>query len=365
MHTLDLSDTGMTDDGASALFAAMKTQEVLQRLLMANNKVTDVGGILLANLLKTNTNLVVLSSRNNELKDETAEALLEAMQTNTSLADVDVGYNDFSYRICMKLAQVIEEHKRSLNSNAEEVAIRHVEWLKQEEQRLLGFREAIKQEEAIVHEVTDTRDGKLSELEQLKQVKGAELGSAEAELQSTRDKYETVSDDRRTQMEEFNQTKMQLEVRQTHAVGLSQSQSSKKQGAQVKKQKLEASMKDKAGKNAKEIEALNKELEVLKEQIVAAIEMAEMRKKMLLDEEAPDSEHIESAKPKSRRKSKVKRPSFVGPTTPRRTERTAAERPKPKTPRKKSTVERLASDLVDGDEKPIVRPKTALARTRK
>ncbi|OHT03965.1 hypothetical protein TRFO_28619 [Tritrichomonas foetus] len=293
--SLDLSDTIICDDSAASLSVVLKTHPSLQRLSLATNRITDASGVLIAKALATNPSLVVLSLKNNELRDETALALLESLSKNTTISDLDISYNDFSYRSYVKLSQMIEEHKHTLNSNIAEVATKHIEWLKSEEQRLFKYREDIAEQTEIVENTTGQRNLKQEELRNLIARKTEETNTIQAELDEVKAQYDKVAEERRGQLQEYNDLKMAYDGKHTHAQTQFTSLASKRQLAETRVRKAEKQRKVQSEENAKLMQALKDQLNDAREQLKTAINDALAAKKMILDEEERQKEEARLA----------------------------------------------------------------------
>ena len=290
MISLDLSDTAMCDEAASKLAVVLKTHPSLQKLYIATNRITDDGGVMIAKALATNNALVVLSMKNNELRDDTAFALLESLSHNTTISDLDISYNDFSYRSYVKLQQTIEDHKHVLNSNIAEVATKHIEWLKSEEQKLFKYREDIAEQTEIVENETGKRDFKKIELRNLISRKTEETNKIQAELDAVKANYDQISDERRGKQQEYNDLKMSYEGKHSHLQTQFSTLASKRQQIQARVSKAEKARKAQAEENSKLLIDLKSQLNDAREQLKAAINDALEAQKIILEEEARKKE---------------------------------------------------------------------------
>ncbi|KAK8892054.1 hypothetical protein M9Y10_029276 [Tritrichomonas musculus] len=321
IQSIDLSDTIMGDDSASSLAAVIREHTSLQKLLLAGNRITDEGGVLIAKALTTNTSLVVLSMKNNELKDETANAFLEALTKNTTISDLDVSYNDFSYRSYVKLTQTIEEHKHTLNSNIAEIATKHIDWLKSEEQRLFKYREEIAEQIEIVENTTGERNLKQEELRNLIRMKTDETNKIQKELDDIKADYDQIADERRGKQQEFNDIKMNYEGKHSHLQTQLTSLSQKRQHAQTRLLKSEKARKDQAAENEKLMAELKGKLNDAREQLKAAINVALDTKKSMLEEEQRQEEEKRLAeiaqKKAAKKKNSKKKKKNEKPQQPR------------------------------------------------
>jgi chromosome segregation ATPase len=264
------------------------------------------------------------------------------------------------------LSQTIEEHKRTLNSNVADVATRHIDWLKEEERRLFSYRDEIKKQEGAVASITAERDMKRIELANLKQRKQAETDQAQSELDDIRAKYDEVSEERRTQQQEFNDVKMQLEMKQAAALSTFQNLATKRQQLQSRLSRTEAQKREQIDQNAKLIASLKQELIDLRDQLHASIDNTLTAKKMLLEDEEREREEQRLAEEAAKPPPEAKPPGKKG--------RKASPKKEKKEKKKKQGTDiapaPLASDVIGqkpgGTEGPVpkARPKTALAKTK-
>ena len=357
LQTLDLSEVEMEDRGAVALAGVIATHPSLQKLYLGTNRITDTGGVQLAQALTHNTNLVVFSMRNNDLKDDTADALLEALVTNTTLNELDVTYNNFSYKSYVKLSQTIDEHKRTISSNVAEVAERHIEWLKEEEQKLFEFRDEIRKQEEIIEATMGERNLKQQELANLKRMKQDETDKIQENLNAVIAEYEGLVEERRAEQQNFNDQKLRMDSKQSVALSNYQTLAAKRQNAQSRLAKAEQKRKEQFDTNSEMIAGLKQQLRDLRDQLQSVIGDNLTAKKLMIEEEErrKEEERQEAAARKSARKAARAKSSA------RRNAPKASPRP-------------LVADILGGTpaEKPEApttsarkRPKTGLARAKR
>jgi chromosome segregation ATPase len=349
--SLNLSDVGMMDEGASAFAAAISTNPSLQRLYLASNKITDNGGALLGKALMQNKNLAVFSLRNNELRDATAEALLECLAANTTVSDLDVSYNDFSYRASVKLMQTIEDHKKALNSNVADIAARHVEWLREEEERLFDYRAEIQRQEAAIENITRRRDDRLAELARLKAQMQAETDQTQAELAEVRAQYDTLSDERRDLQQDYNNRKQDIEMRQAVCAATFHTLATKRQYAQVRVSRAESRRREVTEEHKNLMHKLKQEMINLYDQLQAAVQDALSAQVMMLEQEERQKEEQRlaeaAANPDPRRSGKKKK-------TPKKGKKESEQRPSAEATPPPATPEAKA----------VSRARTALAKAK-
>lgn len=293
--SLDLSDTITTDEGASTLSVVLKDHPSLQKLYLATNRISDESGVLIAKALVTNNVLSSLSLKNNELRDDTAVAFLDTLSKNTTISELDVAYNDFSYRSYVKLTQMIEEHKHTLNSNIADFANKHIEWLKSEEQRLFKYREDIAEQSDIVENTTSERNLKQEELKNLIIRKTDETNKVQGELDEIKEHYDKVAEERRDMQQKYNDIKMSYEGKHSNLQNQFTNLSQKRQHAQARVAKAEKTRVEQREENAKIMGDLKQQLNDAREQLKAAINYAMQAKKDLLDEEERQKEEARQA----------------------------------------------------------------------
>jgi vacuolar-type H+-ATPase subunit I/STV1 len=187
-----------------AFAEVLRVNTALQRLYVERNTLTDESAVRFATALEANSTLAVLSLADNELHDGTADALLKAMQVNTTLSHLDIGCNDFGCQAYVHLMKMIEQKQRLLAANIEEIAQRHINWLKEEEVRLFQLRSEIRQRTA---EVASAREVSAASTETLKEMvteKKAQADAARATLEEL-DKNLAATENLRRQSAALNE----------------------------------------------------------------------------------------------------------------------------------------------------------------
>lgn len=125
LQHLDLTSTSISDDGAEAIFEALRTNTTLTELVLAENTLTSKslraaaqvltlhnstlrhldltctevgndGARVLAGILMLNTSLRTLTLRDAQIGDEGATALSKALRHNTTLEMLDLEQNSFT-----------------------------------------------------------------------------------------------------------------------------------------------------------------------------------------------------------------------------------------------------------------------------
>lgn len=296
LTSLDLTETHLNDSGAKHIATMIETHQNLQRLILAQNKITDEGGYPIATALAKNTALSHLSLSDNELKDKTADAILNSLKTNTTIADIDVSYNDFSCMSYVLLKRMIEEHKKTLNSNVHEIVEKHIDYLKGEEQKLFDARDEIKAKEESIVEMNEKFEQRKIDLVDLKSSKAAEIEQAEIDLKTIKDRYQQVTDLQREKSRQHNVLKRDLEQRQRDAVDELQKLTIKRQQLESRRERCEVKRIEQSTIAQKQIDDLKFKLSEVKEQLKMAILDAKDAKKQLLMKEAMEKEEDKNKK---------------------------------------------------------------------
>ncbi|KAK8892361.1 hypothetical protein M9Y10_029587 [Tritrichomonas musculus] len=286
LTSLDLTETHLNDQGAQSIAQMIETHPNLQRLILAQNKITDEGGYPIATALAQNTSLSHLSLSDNELKDKTADAILTSLRTNKTIADIDVSYNDFSCMSYVLLKRMIEEHKRTLNSNVHEIVEKHIEYLKGEEQKLFDCRNEIKLKEENIIEANDTFEQRKIDLVDLTQTKTAEIDQAEIDLKNIKEKYLEVTELQREKSRLHTILKKDLEQKQRDATDELQKLQIKRQQLQSRRDRCELKKVEQATNAQKQIDDLKFKLSEAREQLKMAIYDAKEKKKQAILEES-------------------------------------------------------------------------------
>ena len=283
--SLDLSQTECGDIGATSISELLFVQTDLNKLYLDKNNISDEGGMKIFQALEGNRSLGLISLNNNSMKDGTANAIIRTLKNNTTIGDIDVSMNDFSYRSYVKVNQLIEEHKKTLNSNITDVAERHVDWLKSEERRLFQFREDIKEQEAIVDSTSQKKALHLEELAMLKKSCNEQIKKMDDELNQARDAHEQASIERMNVQNETNTIKLQYEQREAQANADFQSKANNRQRVETRLRKLQAERAKIAGEHQQKMNELNAELKQVVDDLKYTIQFALGEKKRLEDEE--------------------------------------------------------------------------------
>jgi hypothetical protein len=233
--------------------------------------------------------LMVLSMPNNELRDETALAILRALSTNTTINTLDIGWNDFGCQVYVQLTRMIEQHQRQLSLNVEEMAMRHISWLKQEERRLFQFRADIREKVQEIGFVTAHRTEKAESLASYKREKLEEVQRAEAENEQLDGAMSGVGDTRKVKLAEYHELRQELEERQGKALGEYQGFATRRQSMVMINAKKTAAVAELERETAREVAALRKRIDDAREQLTSAVRDVLQAKAAILESEAMEA----------------------------------------------------------------------------
>lgn len=286
--SLDISDTMMTDESAVMFAEVIAKNNHIQRLQMNSNRLTDVSGVPIAKALGKNTTLVALGLKNNELKDESAVIFLETLLENQTITDLEVDYNDFTYRSHVQLTQSIEDHKKSIHQNIAILANKHIENLKQDEQKLFECRDEVKKQTDAVHAAEAEKERKTILLESLTERRTNEIANADTRLEEIKKEYEEIAEERRRQLVEFNRLKTEAEEKQQKALSSYQNIAAKRQHAQARVKRAEEKKLDAEIQSNRVLDDLKVHLLTIKEQLRQAINDAHAAQNSLFQKEADD-----------------------------------------------------------------------------
>jgi chromosome segregation ATPase len=258
--------------------------------------------------------LSVLALRNNELRDGTANELLAALEKNTTVSDIDISCNDFGFDALVRLKRTIEEHKRELNSNIAEVATKHVNFLKGEEQTLQRMSGERKMKEKELADRNTEKASLLQDVIDHESRYAQMLAEAEKSLEDLQAQYDEAVEKRRQRLRECHQTKMNLERKENDAQNELQRLITTRHQVQARVQRTEAKKLDEATKSSKALGDLKIRIEEAQMRLKVAVEDVVAAKAQMLEEEARAREAAmaaegnseENAVPKGKQKGKGK-----------------------------------------------------------
>lgn len=271
---LDLSETLTGDDGAIKLAKALENHPSLTYLNLNENRITDKGGVPIANALLTNNVLMTLLMKNNEMKDDSSAAFQKALLTNKTITEIDLSFNDFSARAHCDLKISIKKHRENINANINEIAMKNIDKLKQNEQQLFQYRAQNIAEYSAVCNAKLERDSKKILLESIKIKRANELAECEKKREELRKEYEEINDKRRIKSNEFNEVKSKTEKSEADAQMLYQTIAQKRQHALSRLSRAEDKKLEATTNNSKVIEDLKIRLTSLKDQLKLALKEA-------------------------------------------------------------------------------------------
>jgi len=300
--SLNMSDTMLSDMAAVYISEVISTHPSLSRLYLSSNTITDKGGVLIAKALENNSILTYLSLKNNELKDLTSEALIVSFKKNCTLADIDLSYNDFGYRSYVQLMKVIDSHKRALSSNVATLALKHIDFLKEEEQKLFKYRDDIVQREFAVADAEEQSKTKNDEFIETKARKEEEIRSMEKELEYFTLQYQEVSNKRRQLNEKLKHEKSELEKKQKEANEAYQTLLTINQQLTSRLEKLEQKKLDERIAASRKKDELQDQLEQAKLSMKNTVKEILENKRRILEEARSTKDSSEDTKRSTRKK---------------------------------------------------------------
>lgn len=109
---LDLTSMGLTDVEAEMLAEELKTNNVLEELVLAGNWIGPSGAIALADALAENKHLHSLDLSNNNLNDEGASAIAEALRRNRVLEHLNLGRGNITSKGAGEIARMLDTNTR-------------------------------------------------------------------------------------------------------------------------------------------------------------------------------------------------------------------------------------------------------------
>ncbi len=113
--TLDLRHNEITDDGAFELANLLRTNHVLQELLLDYNRISDKGfRQLLSVLTNESKTLKSLYVDENNITSEVTSELIQMLKNNTTLTDLSLAYNDIDDQCMQQLCEVLTTKNKTL-----------------------------------------------------------------------------------------------------------------------------------------------------------------------------------------------------------------------------------------------------------
>ncbi|KAJ8598966.1 hypothetical protein CTAYLR_010708, partial [Chrysophaeum taylorii] len=109
LRELDLSCSGIGNDEAASLAAALVKNTSLQTLNLSGNRIGAEGAARLAEFLEKNTSLQTLDLRSNGIGAKGAARLAAALEKNTSLQALYLSGNEISDQVKQRLRAVAEK----------------------------------------------------------------------------------------------------------------------------------------------------------------------------------------------------------------------------------------------------------------
>ena len=96
LKELNISNNGITSDGAKEIATAISVNTTLEKLDLSCNMLSDDGVTFISNALKNNISLQELNMSKNKITSEGAKYISEAIQVNTTLEKLDLSSNVIS-----------------------------------------------------------------------------------------------------------------------------------------------------------------------------------------------------------------------------------------------------------------------------
>lgn len=304
MNSIDLSETGMSDKSGIEFAHVISVHPSLQKLYLAENSLSDESGIEIANALCGNITLVVLSLSNNELRDDSAYALLDTLSVNSTISDLNVDYNDFGPNAYVDLSKKIEEHKRILNSNVADLAMKKIDWLKEEEGRLFQYNEDIKDMQKEISSALNEFDTKEDELKELCSLKEKEIDEMNEQYEEIMKKHDNIVSIRNDKTREHRHTINLLEKQKFEAAAQLKNLSTQRQILMVQRNRKKESLKQLKSDQESEISGLLKKKEELQNQIKCAIHEILRKKQEMINQEEEAKQNEKKARLKKKKKGK-------------------------------------------------------------
>ena len=260
-------------------------QTSLEKLDLSSNAISDDGGIEIAKSLEVNSTLLSLNLRNNEMKGRVAEVFMNCLRKNKVILDIDVTMNDFESRTQMQLQKSIKEHKASVSEKISDFAEKKIELLKEKEKELFATREAILNTLNLVQNAKAEKQKRIELLESLKIAKENEEKALDEKIENRKKLYEEKSEIRRHQLADVNAQKAQADKEETEAVTEINSLTSKSSFVSSRVERAEAKLLEVQVNGSTEISVLKSTLDSLKDQLKAALILAQETKAKILKKE--------------------------------------------------------------------------------
>ncbi|OHS95774.1 hypothetical protein TRFO_38103 [Tritrichomonas foetus] len=283
--SIDLTDTLISDKSAVKFAKVISKNKALQKLILDNNRISDVSTILMAKALAKNHSLIHLSLKSNEMNDDSAQVFIESLQFNNTILDIDIDYNDFSYRTLVQLTNAIASHKKTITQNIAELAQRKIDSLKEHEIRLTEVREETQKQTDEISQFVADKERKENLLKELTAQREIDIIKYDKMLEEIKQEYEKISEERRSQLTEFNKVKLETESAQASAMNKYQGIAAKRQHAAARLKRANDKKMEAQIEANKVLDDLKLHLLTMKEQLRNVIDDARAQQKMLSQKE--------------------------------------------------------------------------------
>lgn len=209
--SLNISDTFITDKCVKSISNYIRASHNLQKFYMAGNSVTDKTGVPLAQALSENQRLQFISLRNCELKDRSAETFIEILQSKKRLPEMDLQYNNFSYKAFSHLKSVIEYSKLVEYTSVASIAQKTIEKLGDDEKVLNKMREELSNQRDENQMLKNEYDASADLFANLQVERAKSIEDAKNQLEDLKEEYQKILDDRRKAIDEYNDMRTEYE----------------------------------------------------------------------------------------------------------------------------------------------------------
>ena len=108
LKELDISGNPLFDDGATAISDGLKSNNSLQELNMGSGKISNKGVKRIAEAIEVNTNLKILNINRNTISDDGVVAISDSLRSNNSLQELNLEYNKITSEGAKKVAEAIK-----------------------------------------------------------------------------------------------------------------------------------------------------------------------------------------------------------------------------------------------------------------
>ena len=112
LQKLDISHNMISDEGALAFSDFLKKNNILQELNMSENDITSVGAVSMAKAMQINNKIWKLDISHNTISDEGAAAVSDCLKKNNILQELNMSYNDITSAGAIRIAEATQLHNK-------------------------------------------------------------------------------------------------------------------------------------------------------------------------------------------------------------------------------------------------------------